>query len=116
VLQGFEETVRLALRVGIDPAYESDAVLAKVASALESEYSREVREFVEPLYQSEIVASAHRIAGVVAVDVDALYTASQPGPNRLLARAPTVGAGGVAVSAGLLKLAASPFDSLEAMT
>jgi predicted phage baseplate assembly protein len=115
VVQGHEEKVRLALRVGVDPAYESDAVLAKVASALETDYAREVREFVEPLHKSEIVASAHRVEGVIAVDVDALYTPTQPGPDRLLARQPGVGPGGVAVSAGLLKLDAAPFDSVEPM-
>jgi predicted phage baseplate assembly protein len=116
VVQGHEEKVRLALRVGVDSAHESAAVLAKVASALETDYSREVREFVEPLFKSEIVATAHRVDGVVAVDVDELYTATQPGPDRLLARQPSVGPGGVAVSAGLLKLDESPFDSLEPMT
>jgi predicted phage baseplate assembly protein len=116
VVQGHEEKVRLALQVGVDPTYESDAVLANVASALETDYAREVREFVEPLHKSEIVASAHRVEGVIAVDVDALYTATQPGPDCLLARQPSVGPGGIAVSAGLLKLDAAPFDSLEPMT
>jgi hypothetical protein len=84
---------------------------------LRAEYAREARDFVEPLFRSEVVASAHQLAGVVAVDVDRLYTGSSPGlADRLLARRPTVGPGGTALPASLLKLDTAPFDWLEPMT
>ncbi len=116
VLEGTTETFRLALTVTVDPAYERDAVLAGVESALRGAYAFEARGLIEPVFRSELVAVAHTVPGVLAVDVDQLYT----GPtadlaDRLLAPRPDVDAAGDAIPAGVLVLDPAPFDELEAM-
>jgi hypothetical protein len=117
VLAGTTQTFRLALRVAVDPAYETAAVLAGVEAALRSAYSFDARDFTDPVYRSGIVAVAHTVAGVLAVDVDRLYTGSTPTlADRLLAQLPAVGAAGTAIPAGLLELDPAPFDWLEEMT
>jgi len=117
VLAGTTQTFRLALKVAVDPAYETDAVLAGVESALRYAYAFEARGFGEPAYRSEVMSVAHSVAGVLAVDVDRLYAGATPGvADRLLAQQPAVGAGGTAIPAGVLILDPAPFDWLEAMT
>jgi uncharacterized phage protein gp47/JayE len=117
VLEGVTETFRVGLRVAVEPAYEEDAVLAGVEAALRSAYSYEARGLIEPVFRSELVAVVHGVAGVLAVDVDLLYT----GPTatlveRVLARRPFVDEDGNAVPAGVMMLDPLPLDSLEAMT
>jgi len=117
VLAGTTATFRLALEVAVDPAYETDAVLAAVETALRDAYSFDARAFVQPVFHSEVVSVAHTVAGVLAVDVDRLYTGTTAGlADRLLAQQPAVGANGTAIPAGVLVLDAAPFDWLEAMT
>ena len=117
VLAGTTQTFRLALRVAVDPAYETDVVLAGVEAALRQAYAFEARGFTEPAYRSGVIAVAHSVAGVLAVDVDRLYPGMSPGlAERLLAQRPAVGAGGTAIAAGVLVLDPAPFDWLEAMT
>ena len=117
VLAHAEATFRLALRVAVDPAYEAATVLGAVEAALRAAWSFDARAFVEPVHRSAVVAAAHAVAGVVAVDVDRLYTGGTPGlADRLLAQAPAVGPGGTALPAGLLLLDPAPLDWLEAMT
>jgi hypothetical protein len=117
VLPGTTETFRVALKVAVDPAYDSDTVLGGVEAALRAAYSFDARTFVEPVFLSEIDAAAHAVAGVLAVDVDRLYTGSTPSrSDRLLAQQPAVGAGGSAIAAGLLLLDEAPIDWLEVMT
>jgi predicted phage baseplate assembly protein len=117
VLEGVTETFRVGLRVAVDPAYEQDPVLADVEAALRSAYSFEARGLIEPAFRSELVAVVHGVAGVLAVDVDLLYT----GPtatlaDRLLAQRPHVAADGSAAPAGVLVLDQGPLDSLVVMT
>ena len=117
VLAGTTQTFRLALRVAVDPASETDAVLAAVEAALRQAYAFEARGFTEPVYRSGVIAVAHSVAGVLAVDVDRLYLGtSHVLADRLLAQRPAVGAGGTAIAAGVLVLDPAPFDWLEAMT
>ena len=87
MLAGTTQTFRLALKVAVDPAYEADAVLAGVETALREAYSFEARGFGEPVFRSGVVAVAHTVAGVLAVDVDRLYLGTTPGlADRLLAQ------------------------------
>jgi hypothetical protein len=117
VVAGTTEIFRLALKVAVDPAYETDAVLASVESALRAAYSFDARDFVEPVHLSEIDATAHGVAGVLAGDVDRLYTGFPPGlADRLLAQQAAVSPSGEAIPAGVLALGDAPFDWLEAMT
>ena len=117
VLAGTTETFRIALKVAVDPAYDSATVLAGVESALRAAYSFDARDFVAPVFLSEIEAAAHGVAGVLAVDVDRLYVGTTPSrSDRLLAQQPAVGPGGTAVAAGLLVVDDAPFDWLEVLT
>ena len=117
VLAGTTQTFKLALKVVVDPAYESDAVLSGVEAALRDAYSFEARAFTDPVFRSQIESVAHTVKGVLAVDVDRLYTGTTAGlADRLLAQRPAVGAGGTAIPAGLLELDEAPFDWLEELT
>jgi hypothetical protein len=117
VLAGTTQTFRLALKVAVDSAFETDTVLAGVEAALRSAYSFDLRGFTGPVFRSGIVSAAHTVAGVLAVDVDRLYTGTSAGlADRLLAQQPAVGAGGTAIAAGVLVLDPAPFDWLELMT
>ena len=78
MLEGTTETFRLGLTVTVDPAYERDAVLAGVEAALRAAYAFEARGLIEPVFLSELVAVAHTVPGVLAVDVDHLYTGRPP--------------------------------------
>ncbi|HEY7537040.1 MAG TPA: putative baseplate assembly protein [Gaiellaceae bacterium] len=117
VVSGTTATFRVALKVAVGPDYETDAVLAQVETALRAAYSFDARSFALPVYRSEVVAVAHSVPGVLAVDVDRLYTGQAPGlADRLLAQQPAVGGGGTAIPAGLLVLDEAPLDWLEELT
>jgi predicted phage baseplate assembly protein len=117
-------TFRLACKVKRHPDYLADLVLAAVAEEVQSSFGFAVREFVAPVHRSEVVAAIHRVAGVVAVDVDRLYRVAPPSPpepgwppfswlaNRLFAAAPRADAAGVALAAELLTVDVDPFDWL----
>jgi len=116
VLQGTTGTFRLALKVVVDPAFEHDTVLPGVEAALREAYAFEARGLGEPVFRSEIVATAHTVAGVLGVDVDALYTGTTSGiVDRLIAQRPDVDSAGDAIPAGVLVLDPNPLDVLEAM-
>lgn len=116
VLAATTATFRLAAKVAVDPAREQDAVLVGVETALRAAYSFDARDLTEPVFLSDIVAVAHGVPGVLAVDVDRLYAGATPGiAPRLLAQRPAVGVGGTAIPAGLLVLDAAPFDWLEVL-
>jgi predicted phage baseplate assembly protein len=117
VLPGTRESFRLALKVAVDPTHESATVLAEVEAELRGAYSFDVRGFAEPVYRSGVMAAAHAVAGVLAVDVDRLYVGNAPGlADRLLAEQPAVGPGGAPLAAGLLELDPAPLDWLEVMS
>lgn len=116
VLEGTTQTFRLALKVAVDPAYETDAVLAAVDTALRGAFSFDARGFVQPVFPSEVDAVAHTVKGVLAVDVDRLYTGTAPGlADRLLAQQAGVDGGGNPIPAGLLVLDDAPLDWLLEM-
>ena len=84
---------------------------------LRAAYSFEGRGFAQPVHRSEVIAVVHGVAGVLAVDVDRLYSGAAPGlADRLLAKRPAVGPAGVPLPAGLLLLHPAPLDWLEALT
>lgn len=115
VLAATTATFRLALKVAVDPDHEAETVRSAVEAALREAYSHEARALAEPLFRSEIVATVHSVAGVVALDLDRLYTGTIPGlADRLLApRAEVVD--GSAVPAGVLVLDPAPLDWLLEM-
>ena len=86
---GAIETFKLALEVAVDPAYETDTVLAGVEAALRAAYAFDARSFCDPVYLSQIDSRAQAVPGVLAVDVNRLYTGTTPSlSERLLAQRP----------------------------
>ena len=119
-LLGFNASnFRLGLKVKRDPAWEIDPLLAAVEAALRARFGFDARALGQPVQQSEVIAVAQAVPGVVAVDITRLYGGSSPASQtqpsvqaRLLASAMRV-VGGSALSAELLTLAPGPFDLLE---
>ena len=114
-------TFRLGLKVKRDPAYESKKVLAAVESALRAHFSFSTRELAQPVQQSDVIAIAQGVAGVIAVDLDFLYGGTAPASQvprsrqaRLLANRMRVAAG-VPQPDEILTLDPQPFDRLEEM-
>jgi len=110
------------LKVKCDPAYDCEQVLAAVEAALRAAFAFDARELGQPVQQSELVAAAHGVAGVVAVDLDWLYGGSSPAAqavaslqSRLLASRTRVGADGAVLPAELLTLDSGPLVTLEPM-
>lgn len=115
-------TFRLGLKVKRDPAYELKPLLAAVEAALRAHFSFDARELGQPVLQSDVIAVAHTVPGVVAIDLDFLYGGTAPlaqtlksRQTRLLASRMRVLAG-TALAAELLTLDGAPFDRLEEMT
>jgi predicted phage baseplate assembly protein len=106
---------RFAGKVKIDPAYETDAVLAGVEAALRLQFSFTARDFGRPVFLSEVFAVIQAVPGVIAAMVDNLYRADQmSGLNaRLLAALPVTSASGDTSAAELLTLDSAPLDALE---
>lgn len=112
---------RLGIRVKVDPAFASGTVLAAVETALRSHFSFDARALGQPVQQSEVVAVAQAVPGVIAVDLSRLYGGTQPLAQatvslqlRLLAARMRVD-GGTARAAELLTLHPGPLDQLEEM-
>ena len=113
---------RLGLTVKRDPAYESKPLLAGVDAALRRAFAFDARALGQPVLQSNVIAVAHSVPGVMAVDLDFLYGGSSPLAQtvsslqtRLLASAMRV-SGGSALPAELLTLHPDPLDRLGEMT
>ena len=63
----------LAARVLVDPRYQAELVIPAVHTALLETFAFEKRAFGQSVTDSEVIAAMQAIAGVVAVDLDALY-------------------------------------------
>lgn len=114
-------TFRLGIRIKRDPAFEAATVLAAVEQALRNRYSFDGRQLGQPVQQSDVIATAQSVAGVVAVDLTRLYGGTRPIEQtaisqqvRLLASRMRV-ENGVAKPSELLTLATGPLDLLEEM-
>jgi hypothetical protein len=111
----------VGLKVKPDPAYEADKVLAAVEAALRAHFSFDARALGQPVQQSDVIAVAQAVAGVVAVDLTRLFGGTRPVQQtwpslqvRLLASRMRVEVG-VAMPSQLLTLDPGPFDRLEVM-
>lgn len=120
-LIAFVPTVfRLALKVAVEPAHETATVLAAVEARLRVDFAFAARDFAQEVALSAIAASAHRVEGVRAVDVDRLYRDTPPqtkkkAHDRLVALPGRRGPDGALLPAEILTLAPGPFDWLELM-
>jgi len=115
-------TFFLGLKIKRDPAYKLAPLLAAVDAALRAHFAFEARSLGQPVLQSDVIAAAHTVPGVVAVDLDFLYGGTAPAAQTLKSRQTRLLAsrmrvsGGVALPAELLTLDAAPLDRLEEMT
>jgi hypothetical protein len=114
-------TFRLGLKIRRDPAYELTTVLAAVEAALRSRFGFASRALGQPVQQSDVIAAAQGVPGVIAVDLDYLYGGTTPASQttksrqvRLLADRMRVAANGARADQ-LLLLAPDAFDRLEEM-
>ncbi len=121
LLSYLDSTFHVGIRVKIAADHESETVLAAVEAALRSAFSFDGRALGQPVQQSEVIAVAQAVPGVVAVDLEHLYSGTEPGQQaltppskRLLAKRIHVG-GGTARSAELLTLDPGPLALLEEM-
>jgi hypothetical protein len=96
--------------IKLDPGYTSELVLPLIEQKLREEFSFDARAFGQPIALSQIVQSIHAVAGVIAVDVNALYRIGDPAvPNaRLAAAFPRAGTDGFIEPAELLTLDPRP--------
>jgi predicted phage baseplate assembly protein len=109
-------TFRLAAKVRLDPDFLAEKVLPAVEGALRQAFAFDARRFGQPVTLAEVMAVVHGVAGVVAVDVDALYRGTVESVEaRLLAELPHVTAAGETVAAELLTLDPAPLDRLEVL-
>ena len=121
---------RLALRFQRQPDRRAADVAAGIRAELAQAFAFAARGFGQPVHRSEVLATIHRVPGVVAVDLDKLYRVAPPIPpepgwppepgqlaGRLLAARPRVTAAGTPLAAELLTIAADdPFDVLQEMS
>jgi hypothetical protein len=57
----------------VNNAYDPAAVLADVTAALQTNFGFQARAFGQPIRRSEVVAVMQQVAGVTALDLDALF-------------------------------------------
>lgn len=122
LLQHKASTFRVGMSVKFDPAFEQPKVLAQVEAALRAHFAFDARELGQPVQQSDLIATAQAVPGVIAVDLSRLYGGTAPAVqavagilhDRLLASRMRT-ENGEARPAELLTLDPAPFDALEAM-
>jgi Baseplate J-like protein len=122
-LLGYQpSTFRLGISVKCDPDIEQKKVLTDVEVALRAHFAFGSRALGQPVQQSDLIATAQAVAGVLAIDLSRLYGGSTPVSqttsgslqDRLLAAQMRV-ENGTPQPAELLTLDTAPFDALEAM-
>jgi predicted phage baseplate assembly protein len=106
---------RLAGSLSIDPAYQTNQVMAAVETALRMAFSFDAREFGQSVAKSQVIAAIQTVKGVLAVDLNELHridaTAEQLATTTLFdtltAQVPRAGTN-VTVAAELLLLDPRP--------
>jgi hypothetical protein len=73
---------RLAASLKVDATYLPEKVLGQAEQKLRNTFSFSARAFGQPVYLNEVIAVLQNVAGVVAVNVTALYR-SNDAPDRL---------------------------------
>jgi hypothetical protein len=116
-------TFHVAAKVTIAPDYVPALVLASVEARLRADFAFAARSFAQPVWLSEVMAAAHAVPGVVAIDVDRLYRDIEPDgalgaplplPAKGLVSEPHHrAANGLLLGAELLMLHPGPLDYLE---
>lgn len=99
-------TFSMAATISVDPSRDGPTVLAAVKAALRRAFSFDARDFMQPVFRSEVITVMQDVPGVVALTLDGFnYSAAAPGPqpDALIAQPPTPGPSGL-VGAELLTL------------
>ena len=117
-------TFHLAAKVTVAPDYLPATVLAAVEARLRADFAFAARSFAQPVWMSEVMAAAHAVPGVTAIDIDRLYRDIEPNgapgaplplPAKGLVSEPhRRAADGHLLGAELLMLHPGPLDYLEA--
>ncbi len=82
-------TFKLEATLQYETRYLVDHLQADVEAALLSAFSFNQRDFGQPVTAAEVISVIHQVEGVVAVDLDVLYTVAAPGgSNRTGANTP----------------------------
>lgn len=114
-------TFHAGLKVKCDPDREPKQVLAAVESALRARFGFDARDLGQPVQQSDVIAIAQGVPGVIAVDLDRLYGGTRPVSQTLPSRQTRLLANRMTVEGGqprpdeLLTLDPGPLDRLEVM-
>ncbi|CUU16615.1 putative baseplate assembly protein [Bradyrhizobium barranii] len=114
-------TFRIGLKVKRDPDFDAKAVLTAVEAALRAHFAFDARELGQPVQQSDVIAAAQSVPGVVAVDLVQLYGGTAPFAQTIPSRQVRLLASRMHVDQGaakpseLLTLNPAPFDILEEM-
>ncbi len=87
-----EALFQVGATLGLDPAYLADSVLAEVEAALRTAFSYEARRFGQPVTQIEVIAAIQNIAGVVFVNLTALFRSNPLNPNQTPSLSPRLNA------------------------
>ena len=107
---------RVGLKLRCDAAYERAQVLAGVEAALRRQGDFTQRALGQALHASDVVAAAHAVPGVLAVDLDFLFIAGKPvSLQQTLRAADTRVVAGQPLGAELLTLDPGPLVRLELM-
>lgn len=105
-------TFRIAAKVRVGPGLITEKISKDVEARLRAHFSFESRKFGQSTALSEILAVIQTVAGVLAVDVDALHyseAAPDPQPATLLtASLPRLGSADTILAAELLTLEPAP--------
>jgi predicted phage baseplate assembly protein len=115
-------TFRVGLKVRCDAAFEPRQVMAAVEAGLREQFGFAARALGAPLRQSEVIAAAQSVRGVVAVDLDFLYGGTAPASQTTRSCQQRLLAGRMSVSAGipqpdeLLTLHPGALERLEEMS
>lgn len=68
---------RLVAALKLDPTYLSEKVLQQAEQKLRDTFSYAARAFGQPVHLSEVIAALQNVAGVVAVNITALYRSNE---------------------------------------
>jgi hypothetical protein len=117
-------TFSVGATLTVDPTLDADAVLAVAKDALRTAFGFDARDFMQPVYRSEVIAVLQGVPGVISLTLDSLRIADEfefidaimlfrraLQAEGLFAQPPSL-VGGVLVGAQLLTLETGPLPSV----
>jgi len=63
-------TFMLGATLTVDPALDADAVVVSAKQALQAAFGFDARDFMQPVYRSEVIATLQNVRGVIALTLD----------------------------------------------